>query len=148
MPYTAELNSATVRRIIRTPRPLLTPLMLAALGIAGAARAQDGGSSVPSTKELLDRIERLEASNRALAGEVQTLRSSDENGWLSEERAAEIRGPAVCPVARIQELHRTHVWYLVPAAGPFLRRLLPLRERLLRDDSVVDVLDVDALDCG
>ena len=91
MPYTAEPNSATVRRIIRTPRPLLTPLMLAALGIAGAARAQDGGSSVPSTKELLDRIERLEASNRALAGEVQTLRSSDENGWLSEERAAEIR---------------------------------------------------------
>lgn len=90
MPYTAEPNSAIVRRIVRTPRPLLTPLMLAALGIAGAARAQDGGAAV-SNKDLLDRIERLEASNRALAGEVQTLRAADEKGWLSEERAAEIR---------------------------------------------------------
>ena len=90
MPYTTELNSAIVRRIVRTPRPLLTPLMLAALGIAGVARAQDGGGAV-TNKDLLDRIERLEASNRALAGEVQTLRSADEKGWLSEERAAEIR---------------------------------------------------------
>ena len=73
--------------------------------------------------------------------------------WVREvERelpgAAEIRGPTDCPVARIQELHRQHVWYLVPAVAPFLRKLAPLRERLLRDDSVADILDVDALDCG
>ena len=91
MPHTKALNSAVVRRIVRTPRPLLTPLMLAALGIAGAARAQDGASGGTSTKDLLERIERLEASNRALASEVSTLRSADEQGWLSEERAAEIR---------------------------------------------------------
>jgi primosomal protein N' (replication factor Y) (superfamily II helicase) len=73
--------------------------------------------------------------------------------WVREvERelpgAAEIRGPTDCPIARIQELHRQHIWYLVPAVAPFLRRLAPLRERLLRDDSVADILDVDALDCG
>lgn len=91
MPHSTELNLIAVRRIVRTPRPLLTPLMLAALGIAGVARAQDGAATATSTKDLLDRIERLEASNRALAGEVETLRSKDEGGWLSEERAGEIR---------------------------------------------------------
>lgn len=85
-----QMNTAAIRRMIRTPRPLLTPLMLAALGIAGAARAQD--STVPSSKDLLERIEKLEASNRALSGEVQTLRASEGSAWLTEERAAEIRG--------------------------------------------------------
>jgi hypothetical protein len=85
------MNSSTIRRIARTPRPLLTPLMLAALGIASVARAQDGASQAPSAKELMERIERLEASNRALAGEVQTLRTADGDAWLTEERASEIR---------------------------------------------------------
>lgn len=74
-------------RMWRTPRPILTPLMLAALGVAGAARADDA----PSTDELLKRIERLEASNRALAGEVESMRAAEGDAWLSEERAAEIR---------------------------------------------------------
>ena len=90
MPATQEMNAATLSRMIRTPRPLLTPLMLAALGIAGAARAQDS-ASIPSTADLIQRIERLEAQNRALAGEVQTLRSEDGEAWLTEERANEIR---------------------------------------------------------
>lgn len=89
MPMNHQKTRATIRRIARTPRPLLTPLMLAALGIAGVARAQD--SSAPSAQELMQRIEKLEASNRALAGEVQTLRASEGAQWLSEERAAEIR---------------------------------------------------------
>ena len=92
MATTREMNAATIRRMVRTPR-LLTPLMLAALGLAGAARAQDAGSSTnPSTRELMERIERLEASNRALASEVNTLRSTDGDAWLTEQRAAEIRG--------------------------------------------------------
>ena len=91
MPTTQVMNSSTIRRIARTPRPLLTPLMLAALGIASVARAQDGASQAPSAKELMERIERLEASNRALAGEVQTLRTADGDAWLTEERASEIR---------------------------------------------------------
>lgn len=90
MPTTREMTAAATPRMTRTPR-LLTPLMLAALGIASVARAQDGTPMMPSTQELLDRIERLEASNRALAGEVQTLRAEDGQAWLSEERAAEIR---------------------------------------------------------
>jgi len=91
MPQAPQMNAATLRRMIRTPRPLLTPLMLAALGIAGAARAQDGSSTAPSTADLIQRIERLEAQNRALAGEVQTLRAEDGEAWLTEERANEIR---------------------------------------------------------
>lgn len=91
MPQAPQMNAATLRRMIRTPRPLLTPLMLAALGIAGAARAQDGSAAAPSTADLIQRIERLEAQNRALAGEVQTLRAEDGEAWLTEERANEIR---------------------------------------------------------
>lgn len=89
MSHNRDMNTAPVRRFARTPRPLLTPLMLAALGIVGGARAQDGQG--PSTRELIERIEKLEASNRALAGEVQTLRASEGQAWLTEERAAEIR---------------------------------------------------------
>lgn len=47
--------------------------MLAALGIAGAARAGDAPSAT-DVGELMKRIEKLEASNRALASEVETLR--------------------------------------------------------------------------
>lgn len=83
-------RTCTTQRLFRAPRPLLTPLMLAALGLAGVARADDG--KVPGVPELLERIEKLEASNRALAGEVQTLRESEGDGWLNEARAAEIRG--------------------------------------------------------
>jgi hypothetical protein len=61
--------------------------MLAALGIAGIARADDGAVS----NELLKRIERLEVANAALSNEVETLRKADGEAWLSEARAAEIR---------------------------------------------------------
>ncbi|MCE2881973.1 MAG: OprO/OprP family phosphate-selective porin [Planctomycetaceae bacterium] len=75
------------RRMFVPARPLLTPLMLAALGVAGAARADDAQNA----QELLKRIERLEASNRALASEVESMRAAEGDAWLSEERAAEIR---------------------------------------------------------
>ncbi|MFM7261774.1 MAG: hypothetical protein ACKO3W_14350, partial [bacterium] len=72
------------------PGPLWTPLMLAALGIAGAARAADTPAQT-DVGDLLKRIEKLEASNRALASEVETLRAGDDDAWLTEQRAAEIR---------------------------------------------------------
>lgn len=75
----------------RIPGPLWTPLMLAALGIAGAARAGDAPSAT-DVGELMKRIEKLEASNRALASEVETLREGSDEAWLTEQRAAEIRG--------------------------------------------------------
>lgn len=70
-----------------TPKPILTPLLVAALGVVGAARADSGAAS----DDLLKRIERLEAANAALSSEVATLREADGNAWLSEARAAEIR---------------------------------------------------------
>lgn len=85
---TDSISRANRPRFIRTPRPLLTPLMLAALGVTGAARAADAPTPAD---ELLQRIERLEAANRALAGEVQSLRADESAAWLTEERAAEIR---------------------------------------------------------
>jgi primosomal protein N' (replication factor Y) len=73
--------------------------------------------------------------------------------WVKElERLhpglAEIRGPAPCPFEKVQDQHRFHVWYLVPAVKPLLAALLPLRAKLLRDADVTDVLDVDAQDCA
>ena len=73
--------------------------------------------------------------------------------WVRELEKAlpknvEIRGPTVCPIGCIKDLHRHHVWYLVPAVAPFLRILRPLREKILGDAEVADILDVDALDCG
>lgn len=90
MPSITHRTCAPARKLFRTPRPLLTPLMLAALGIVGSARAADVGKSDPSV-DLLNRIERLEASNRALSSEVSQLRSERGESWLTETRAAEIR---------------------------------------------------------
>ncbi len=83
-------RTCSSRRLGRMPGPLWTPLMLAALGIAGAARAGDAPAA-SDVSELLKRIEKLEASNRALASEVETLRTGEGDAWLTEQRAAEIR---------------------------------------------------------
>ena len=80
MPTETRRTCTSVRSFIRTPRPLLTPLMLAALGLAGAARADDGLGAA----ELIQRIEKLEASNRALTTEIAELRQSDGEAWLTE----------------------------------------------------------------
>ena len=57
MPTVSHRMCRGPRRPFFTPKPLLTPLMIAALGVAGAARADDGASA---SAELLKRIERLE----------------------------------------------------------------------------------------
>ena len=90
MPQTTHRMCLSPSRFVRTPAPLLTPLVLAALGIAGVARADQ--PSPAATDELLKRIERLEASNQALSAEVSTLRAADGDAWLTEQRATEIRG--------------------------------------------------------
>jgi len=75
------------------------------------------------------------------------------DAWVKElERLhpgiAEIRGPAPCPFEKIQDQHRLHIWYLVSGVKTFLGALLPLRAKFLREDDVIDVIDVDAQDCA
>jgi primosomal protein N' (replication factor Y) len=75
------------------------------------------------------------------------------DAWVKElERLhpgiAEIRGPAPCPFERVQDQHRVHIWYFVHGVKSFLAAALPLRTKILGDDDVIDVLDVDAQDCG
>lgn len=88
MPTVSHRMCRGPRAPFYTPKPLLTPLMIAALGVVSIARA-DGAAA--SDDELMKRIERLEAANAALATEVATLREADGNAWLNDERAAEIR---------------------------------------------------------
>jgi hypothetical protein len=88
MPTVSHRKCRGPRAPFYTPKPLLTPLMIAALGVASIAKA-DNAPAV--TDELLKRIERLEAANAALSSEVATLREADGNAWLNEERATEIR---------------------------------------------------------
>ena len=75
------------------------------------------------------------------------------DAWVKElERLhpgiAEVRGPAPCPFEKVQDQHRVHVWYLVTGVRSFLAALLPLRAKVLRDEDVIDVIDVDAQDCA
>jgi primosomal protein N' (replication factor Y) len=73
--------------------------------------------------------------------------------WLKEfarlyPDLAEIRGPAPCPFERVQDHYRMHCWYFVKSVKPLLAALLPLRAKILRDEQVIDVIDVDAQDCA
>jgi primosomal protein N' (replication factor Y) len=75
------------------------------------------------------------------------------DAWVKElERLhpglCEIRGPAPCPFEKVQDQHRVHIWYLVTGVKSLLAALLPLRAKILGDDEVIDVLDVDAQDCA
>jgi primosomal protein N' (replication factor Y) len=75
------------------------------------------------------------------------------DAWVKElERlhpgVAEVRGPAPCPFEKVQDQHRVHIWYLVSGVKSFLAALLPLRAKVLRDEDVIDVIDVDAQDCA
>ncbi len=75
------------------------------------------------------------------------------DAWVKEiERLhpgiAEIRGPAPCPFERVQDQHRVHLWYFVHGVKSFLGTILPLRAKILCDEDVIDVIDVDAQDCG
>jgi len=75
------------------------------------------------------------------------------DAWVKElERlhpgVAEVRGPAPCPFEKVQDQHRVHIWYLVVGVKSFLAALLPLRAKVLRDEDVIDVIDVDAQDCA
>lgn len=62
-----------------------------ASGGAGQVGTQPEGAA-PPLADLIRRLDQLEKRNEALEGEVKTLRQADGEAWLSEQRAAEIRG--------------------------------------------------------
>ena len=108
--------------------------------------------------ELLKRSEFGYPPERHLIRHVFRGRNAEKvnfvaEAWVKElERLhpglCEVRGPAPCPFERVQDQHRIHIWYFVAGVKSFLAAALPLRAKLLRDDDVIDVLDVDAQDCG
>lgn len=67
-----------------------------------------------------------------------------ENG-LSPADRVEIRGPAPCPVERVQDYFRHQVWYFVPRVTPFMARLTELRQAFPWDREVIEVVDADAV---
>jgi len=57
----------------------------------------------------------------------------------------EIRGPAPCPLERIQDYFRYQIWYFVPNVSRFIPHLTELRKSFKWDKEVIEVVDVDAM---
>lgn len=55
----------------------------------------------------------------------------------------EVRGPAPCPVEKIQDNYRYQIWYFVPRVLKFLHKLNPERQSFQWDKEVIEVIDVD-----
>lgn len=60
--------------------------------VAGAGSVHAADQSAPTLEEMANRLKDLEKKNEALSAEVTQLRMSDEQAWLTEQRALEIRG--------------------------------------------------------
>jgi primosomal protein N' (replication factor Y) len=62
-----------------------------------------------------------------------------------EPLEVEIRGPAPCPVERVQDFFRFQIWYLGPRIGKVIPALSELRDGFAWDKEIIQVLDVDAV---
>jgi primosomal protein N' (replication factor Y) len=62
-----------------------------------------------------------------------------------KERGVEVRGPAPCPVERIQNLYRYQIWYFAPSVTRVVPWLQEQRTAFKWDPEMVEVLDVDAM---
>ena len=69
----------------------LTIGALCALLVSGAASAQTSSTQTVD-QSLSDRLDMLERDNAALRSEVNALRAENDQVWLTEDRATEIRG--------------------------------------------------------
>jgi primosomal protein N' (replication factor Y) len=71
--------------------------------------------------------------------------------WLAEveaglrERGVEIRGPAPCPVERIQNHFRFQIWYFTPNIGKVVPWLAEKRRTFKWDPDLIQTIDVDAI---
>jgi primosomal protein N' (replication factor Y) len=61
------------------------------------------------------------------------------------ERGVEIRGPAPCPVERIQNHYRYQIWYFTPSVTRVIGWLSQQRAAFKWDPELIEVVDVDAL---
>jgi len=62
-----------------------------------------------------------------------------------KERGVEVRGPAPCPVERIQNFFRYQIWYFTPNVTQIVGFLQKERQAFKWDSELIEVLDVDAL---
>ncbi|MDR2863290.1 MAG: primosomal protein N' [Puniceicoccales bacterium] len=74
-------------------------------------------------------------------------------GWVRflEEHApglVEVRGPAKCPLERLQDNYRWNAWYFTDRVTSAVARIQELRAGFVFDPGVVDTLDVDAVEVG
>ncbi|MDR2513398.1 MAG: primosomal protein N' [Puniceicoccales bacterium] len=60
----------------------------------------------------------------------------------------EIRGPAACPLERLQDHYRWHAWYFTERVTQVVAQLQILRSQFTFDSDVADIVDVDAIDLG
>jgi primosomal protein N' (replication factor Y) len=60
----------------------------------------------------------------------------------------EVRGPAACPLERLQDNYRWNAWYFTNQVAVAVRRIRELRDRFAFDPAVSNLLDVDAVDLG
>jgi primosomal protein N' (replication factor Y) len=55
----------------------------------------------------------------------------------------EMRGPAACPIEKIQDNYRFHIWYTCDRVTRIMPAILAVRRDFPQDDEVVDLLDSD-----
>lgn len=68
-----------------------------------------------------------------------------EMGPELKERGVEVRGPAPCPVERIQNMYRYQIWYFAPSASRLVPWLQEKRAAFKWDSDIIEILDVDAM---
>lgn len=61
-----------------------------------------------------------------------------------QQRGVEIRGPAPCPVERIQNMFRYQIWYFTPNVGRIMPFLNEQRRSFKWDPDLIEIVDVDA----
>jgi primosomal protein N' (replication factor Y) len=60
----------------------------------------------------------------------------------------EIRGPAACPLEKLQDNYRWNAWYFTDRVVAAVTRIQELRAQFEFDPDVNDLVDVDASDLG
>lgn len=64
---------------------------------------------------------------------------------LIEPLGVELRGPAPCPIARIQDFFRYQIWYFMPAVSRIIPLIQAERTAFPWDKDLIQILDVDAV---